>query len=147
MKVYLSSTFKDLQEHRSSVARALAKAGYHVIRMEEYPARAMHTKAACQRDVAECNIYLGIFAWRYGYIPDDDNPERKSITELEYEAAEPAKRLLFLAVRMAGRGLRAYPGAPWTGADQDRSLFRRRLRTHDRSPGGIALQGTREADQ
>jgi len=96
MKVYLSSTFKDLQEHRSRVARALAKAGYHVIRMEDYPARAMHTKAACQRDVAQCNIYLGIFAWRYGYIPDDDNAERKSITELEYEAAEPAKRLLFL---------------------------------------------------
>jgi Domain of unknown function (DUF4062) len=96
MKVYLSSTFKDLHKHRSSVAKALAKAGYHVIRMEDYPARAMHTKAACQSDVAECNIYLGIFAWRYGYVPDDDNPERKSITELEYEAAEPAKRLLFL---------------------------------------------------
>jgi hypothetical protein len=96
MKVYLSSTFKDLHEHRSCVAKVLAKAGYHVIRMEDYPARAMHTKAACQSDVAECHIYLGIFAWRYGYIPDDDNPERKSITELEYEAAVPDKRLLFL---------------------------------------------------
>ena len=65
MKVYLSSTFKDLQVHRSCVARALAEAGYHIIRMEDYPARAVHTKAPCQRDAAECNIYLDIFAWRY----------------------------------------------------------------------------------
>jgi len=94
--VYLSSTFKDLREYRDRVAGALAKAGHHVKRMEDYPARAMHTKAACQSDVAECNIYVGVFAWRYGYIPADDNAERKSITELEYDAADPAKRLLFL---------------------------------------------------
>jgi hypothetical protein len=124
VKVYLSSTFKDLHQHRSRVADALRKAGYHVIRMEDYPARAMHTKAACQSDVAECNIYLGIFAWRYGYIPDDDNPERKSITELEYEAAEPDKRLLFLLKDEA-----EWP-KEWRDADPARiQALRRRAQT------------------
>src|SRR5215211_7934071 len=37
-----------------------------------------------------CNIYIGIFAWRYGYIPNDnkENPENLSITELEYRKSK-----------------------------------------------------------
>ena len=44
----------------------------------------------CLDDVASSDIYVGIFAWRYGYIPDDDkyNPNNLSITELEYEKAK-----------------------------------------------------------
>jgi hypothetical protein len=37
--------------------------------------------------VADCDIYIGIFAWRYGFIPSENNPEGKSITELEYRKA------------------------------------------------------------
>ena len=42
-----------------------------------------------------CGIYIGIVAFRYGYIPDGFE---KSITHLEYEAAGESKipRLLFL---------------------------------------------------
>ncbi len=48
--------------------------------------------------MAACDLYVGIFAWRYGYQPPHDNPERKSITELEYRQARTTGKtcLLFL---------------------------------------------------
>jgi hypothetical protein len=98
MKVYLSSTFTDLERHRAILGLALRKAGYDVVMMEEYVARDQPVEFACQGDVVECDVYVGIFAWRYGHIPNDNNPERLSVTEMEYAAAsaKPMTRLTFL---------------------------------------------------
>ena len=48
--------------------------------------------------MAACDLYVGIFAHRYGYVPEHDNPDRRSITELEYRHAQAhgIPRLLFL---------------------------------------------------
>ena len=43
--------------------------------------------AKCLEDVAASDLYVAIFAHRYGYIPDQDNPDGRSITELEYRHA------------------------------------------------------------
>jgi hypothetical protein len=96
--IYISSTFNDLKEHRLAAYRILHKAGHKVVAMEDYVAIAMCPLDRCLGDVAACDIYVGIFAWRYGYIPNQGNPERRSITELEYrKAAELGKpRLIFL---------------------------------------------------
>ena len=83
MKVYLSSTFLDLEDHREKVAKALRKAIYDVVMMEEYVTRDELVEIACKGDVTGCDAYLGLFAWRYGHIPEDNNPERQSVTELE----------------------------------------------------------------
>jgi len=95
-KIYISSTYKDLIEYRKAAADALRLIRYDVIRMEDYVARDMRTRSACEADVAECDLYVGIFAWRYGYIPEDNNEEQQSITELEYRAAAGKTRLIFL---------------------------------------------------
>ena len=52
----------------------------------------------CLEDVAASDLYVGVFAHRYGYVPDYDNPDRRSITELEYRQAQTLgiPRLLFL---------------------------------------------------
>jgi hypothetical protein len=96
--IYISSTRADLQDHLQPVAETLRQCGYDVESMEKYPSRDNRPKAASEADVAKSDVYVGIFAWRYGYVPDEDNPERKSITELEYLAAERAQRarLVFL---------------------------------------------------
>jgi hypothetical protein len=49
----------------------------------------------CLADVASCDVYVGIFAWRYGYIPPG---QERSITELEYRNAglSGLERLIFL---------------------------------------------------
>jgi hypothetical protein len=107
--IYISSTYGDLKEHRQAVAEVLRDCGYNVDAMEKYGARDDRPKPACEADVSNCDIYIGIFAWRYGHVPTDDNPERKSITELEYLAAGQKPRLVFLLA----------DDAPWPGSLRD----------------------------
>ena len=77
----------------------LAKAGLDVVRMEDYAAADERPLDLCLRDVAQSDIYVGLYAWRYGYIPPlkHGNPEGRSITELEYRKAEECRlrKLLF----------------------------------------------------
>ena len=96
-RVYMSSTYEDLERHREAVFRALRRLPVDLIAMEEYVAMDKRPLKKCVSDVLNCQIYLGIFAWRYGYIPPKSNPEKRSITELEFRAAEGAERLVFLA--------------------------------------------------
>ena len=69
--------------------------------MEAYTAADERPLERCLRDVAQSDIYVGVYAWRYGYEPPGEhgNPDGKSITELEYRKAESAKlrKLLFFA--------------------------------------------------
>lgn len=101
LRVYLSSTFEDLKEHRAAVFAALERAGLDVARMEAYAAADERPLDLCLRDVARSEIYVGLVAWRYGYVPPDEhgNPQGKSITALEYRQAEDRtlRKLLFFA--------------------------------------------------
>jgi WD40 repeat protein len=101
LRVYLSSTFEDLEQHRAAVFSALEKAGLAVARMEGYTAADERPLDLCLRDVAQSDIYVGLFAWRYGYVPPPvhGNPLGRSITELEYHQAEACalRKLLFFA--------------------------------------------------
>jgi len=85
--IYISSTYSDLVEHREAVYRTLRRNGHNAIAMEDYVAIDKRPLDKCLEDVASCDIYVGIFAWRYGYIPKEDNPAQKSITELEFRHA------------------------------------------------------------
>ncbi len=74
--IYLSSTYDDLKEYRRSVFGALRKSGYEVIGMEDYVAADVRLVEACLKDIDEhVNIYVGIFAFRYGHIPPRE-PQR-----------------------------------------------------------------------
>jgi hypothetical protein len=96
--IYLSSTFVDLKGHREAVYRQLRRMQYDVIAMEDYVARDDRPAAQCLRDVARSDLYVGLFAWRYGFIPGQDNAKSLSVTELEYRQAEVSSvpRLVFL---------------------------------------------------
>jgi len=97
-RIYLSATYGDLKEHREQAYRALRQLGHDVIAMEDYVATDERPLAKCLDDVAACDLYVGIVAHRYGYIPDHDNPDGRSITELEYRHAQALgiPRLVFL---------------------------------------------------
>lgn len=99
-RVYVSSTFSDLKGYRERVRHALRRRGHEDVAMELYGAEDKRPLDKCLADVAEADLYIGIFAWRYGYIPPD---EHLSITELEYEAASQADKscLLFLVAENA----------------------------------------------
>jgi len=98
-KIYVSSTYSDLVEHRQRVYDILRKMRYDVIAMEDYVATDERPLDKCLTDVASCDLYIGIFAWRYGYIPPGQPPDReRSITKLEYRQAGQSdlERLIFL---------------------------------------------------
>jgi hypothetical protein len=114
-KVYISSTVEDLEEYRRAICDTLRNSGYDVDSMERYAARDDRPKSACEADAAKADYYVGIVAWRYGYVPEQDNPDGRSITELEYLAAgaEGKPRFVFLLDEKA-----AWP-VPLTDALQD----------------------------
>lgn len=116
-RVYLSSTFQDLKDHRAEVARSLRQTRHEIVGMEDYVADGARPLAKCLRDIAgdpaqnlpPCDLYVGIFAKRYGYVPDEPaNPNKWSITEAEYRTALGAlgaeQCLIFLLD----------PRTPWT---------------------------------
>src|SRR5947208_9635368 len=83
-KVMISSTALDLPEHRDQVLDACLRQGMFPIMMEYLPASDADAIAESLRMVNESDIYLGIFANRYGYVPKGYNT---SITEMEYNCA------------------------------------------------------------
>ncbi len=101
LRVYLSSTLEDLKDHREAVFRALERAGLLTVRMEAYTASDERPLDLCRRDVAGCDLLVGLYAWRYGYEPPaaHGNPDGLSITHLEYLQAEASglRKLLFFA--------------------------------------------------
>lgn len=130
LRAYVSSTYKDLRTHRTRVAEVLRRLNLLDVAMEHYGADERQPTERCIGDVSNCDIYICLVAWRYGYVPEEDNPDHRSITELEYEAAvrQGVDALVFLADEQA----------PWSPAliDHDRTLveaFRERL-SAERSP-------------
>ncbi len=98
-RIYLSATYSDLKPSRDAVYRILRMLRHDVVSMEDYVATDTYPLHKCLADVADCQVYVGLFGWRYGYVPDKDNATRLSITELEYRKAGEAglPRLVFLA--------------------------------------------------
>jgi hypothetical protein len=96
-RIYLSATYIDLKDHRAAVSRTLRKMRHDVVGKEDYAAADDRPLNHCRDDVAASDTYVGIFAWRCGFIPPRDNPGKKSITGLEYlEAGKCGKpRLIF----------------------------------------------------
>src|SRR5215204_1159222 len=88
LNIYISSTFADLEKHRERVYRELRSLRHDVVAMEDYVAADKRPLDQCLQDVRAADVYIGIFAWRYGYVPADGNPKKKSITEMELREAE-----------------------------------------------------------
>ena len=81
-RVYVSSTFSDLEEYRKRVRTILRRRDHEDVAMEYYGAEDQRPVDKCLNDVENCDLYIGIFALRYGHIPPG---YEKSITELEYD--------------------------------------------------------------
>lgn len=95
MKIYISSTYQDLADHRSAVDRTLRRMGHDVIGMEQYVAEGNKPLDRCLADVRLADLYVVIVGWRYGYVPlDQPTPGALSITELEYNEAVAAGKTI-----------------------------------------------------
>jgi tetratricopeptide (TPR) repeat protein len=98
LQVMISSTARDLPEHRKEVLDACLRQGMFPMMMEHLPASDDEAISASLKMVDKAEIYVGVFAHRYGYVPRENNPQQISITEMEYNRAVERKipRLIFL---------------------------------------------------
>jgi hypothetical protein len=102
IKIMVSSTTVDLPGHRKEATDAINRLGHTAVVME-YGSAEWNSDAIkfSLEKVDQSQVYIGIFALRYGHIPDDPirNPDRLSVTELEYRHAVKLgiPTLIFLA--------------------------------------------------
>ena len=82
--VMISSTARDLPDYRSEVMDACLRADTFPKMMEHLPALDADAVEASLAMVDESEIYIGVFAHRYGTIPEGHDI---SITEMEYNWA------------------------------------------------------------
>lgn len=92
MKVFISSTFIDLVDHRKIVATAIERMNLGVGRMEVLGAKPIEPQTACLSLVDDCDLFVGIYAHRYGFVPEGSSI---SITESEYEYAKKKNKKIF----------------------------------------------------
>jgi hypothetical protein len=92
-RIYISSTWEDLVSFRAEVCTSLRRLRHDVVSMEDYTARSGRPLDECLADVAACDVYIGLFAWRQGFVPAGQS---KGITELELEEAERAGKIILL---------------------------------------------------
>jgi hypothetical protein len=115
MRIYVSSTFRDLEAYRGACIRVLRQLGHEVISMEDYVAESSMSVEKVVEDVRRCDLYVIIVAWRYGHVPEAGRitidvagavKGETSITHYEYLAAAEGnvKRLAFLV----------HEHAPWS---------------------------------
>jgi hypothetical protein len=93
--VFVSSTFTDLKDYRDAVRDGIRQLGATDVSMENFGSRDERPKDECLRLVGESDAFVGIYAHRYGFIPDG---ESVSLTEAEYNAATIANvpRFIYL---------------------------------------------------
>jgi hypothetical protein len=109
--IYVSSTYEDLKDCRLAVYKTLAKMKHDVSAMEDYAAGDKRPLDLVCEHVANSDLYIGLFAWRYGFVPEKDNPQQRSITELEYLQARASGKpcLIFILDK----------DAPWPASAMD----------------------------
>jgi tetratricopeptide (TPR) repeat protein len=83
--VMISSTIIDLEEHRKQALDAVLRVGMHPLMMEHQPSSGNEAITFSLALVDKAEVYLGIYAFRYGYVPDGHDI---SLTEMEYNYAK-----------------------------------------------------------
>jgi hypothetical protein len=83
-RVFVSSTYTDLIPYRDVVQKVIRQAGAVAVGMEDFGARDERPLDESLAVVAESDVFVGIYAHRYGFVPDGS---QMSITEAEYQHA------------------------------------------------------------
>jgi len=84
LRIFLSSTREDLKDVRERVLKLLSVIPADLISMESFGSDETKPISYCLQKVRESNLFVGIYAERYGRI---DPATSMSITELEYREA------------------------------------------------------------
>jgi hypothetical protein len=124
--IFISSTYRDLAEHRRSVWEALKQFDVTIRGMEEFGARTERPLDTCLAEVEQSDVYVGIIAFRLGSM---DSSSRKSFTQLEYEHAVATGKEVLLYIADEDSGCVPYAHIDSDGRNRRRlEAFKNRLR-------------------
>jgi tetratricopeptide (TPR) repeat protein len=84
MKIFVSSTYLDLKDYRIKARKVIEESKNEFIGMEIFQSHTHEPSEFCAENVEECDAFVLIVAYRYGFIPES---QTISITQLEYEHA------------------------------------------------------------
>ncbi len=84
MRVFVSSTYSDLIDHRAALNNVLQRMKVQFASMEYFGSRADEALPACRKEIEHCDVLVGIYAWRYGWQSSESSV---SITEEEFDYA------------------------------------------------------------
>ena len=93
MRIFVSSTYIDLVEYRKVVERAINVLDEQHRMMEYFGSRPEEPKTAALNEVGRCDVFIGIYAHRYGTVPAGDE---KSVTEQEFDRAQKLGKPIFV---------------------------------------------------
>jgi hypothetical protein len=93
MKVFLSSTGRDLKAHRDAAYKAIEGLDMHCVRMEDFHDAAVKIEDLDDDWIGRCDLVVIILGLTYGNRPDGSE---KSYTELEYDVTIRLNKPYFL---------------------------------------------------
>ena len=97
MRVFVSSTFHDLRDHRRAVRAALdADSDLEFAGMEEFGSTGLPAMETCQQAVDRTDVSVVLLGYRYGSLVPESN---LSYTELEYDHSQMLGHPVFVYVR------------------------------------------------
>ncbi len=93
--VFISSTSQDLTDYREAVDKVIRRLRLRPINMRDFGSQPGGASGVSLGEVGNADIFVGIIARRYGYIPEG---QALSVTEQEYDEAVRRKipRLMYL---------------------------------------------------
>lgn len=138
VRVFISSTNEDLKDDcRPSLIRAM-EGEAQTIEMSSWITDYENAVKVCREKIEnESTHYVGLFAYRRGWVPDDPELEGKSITEAEFYWAKQSKKTMAVfvpnPVSEIARTLRARAEVPSQQSAADaaaQEAFLRDVSTH-----------------
>jgi len=94
-QVFLSSTFRDLQDQRKKTVSTIVEAGHIPIALENFSASSESDLVIIEEAIRSSQIYVLILGHRFGEVPEG---ESRSYTEIEYDLARKHELLILAFV-------------------------------------------------
>ena len=112
----------DLQAERQVVEQAIAELRLEAVRAETLGSQPVSSRQACLEMARQCDIYLGIYGTRYGWVPSGDEV---SVTEMEFQEARKRGKDILVYVKDVPEREEAQVEFLRRVEDFDKGLFRR----------------------
>ena len=94
-KVFISSTGVDLADYRQAAIDVCNRRQLIPVAMEHFEAMGAGANEGSVRKLDECDVYVGIYAHRYGYI-EPGSPASVTEVEFDHAAERGLERLCFM---------------------------------------------------